>query len=214
MFNNTKMEIVHPQEALVGREQPLFQVGRHRVLNQELQELKHYPHRVFLGMGCFWGAERLLWQQKGVLLTAAGYAGGYTRNPGYDEVCTGETGHTEVVAVAYDPEQTSLEQLLRCFWEQHDPTQGMRQGNDRGTQYRSAIYFDTQDSAAQQALTTALASRDAYQQQLTQAGLGTVTTEIRCGVPFYFAEPYHQQYLDANPGGYCGLKGTGVNCPV
>jgi peptide-methionine (S)-S-oxide reductase len=161
------------------------------------------------GMGCFWGAERKFWQTPGVHSTQVGYAGGVTPNPTYREVCSGMTGHTEVVRVVFDPERVSYEELLRVFWENHDPTQGMRQGNDVGTQYRSAIY--AADAAQRRA---AEASRDAYQQQLTRAGHGAITTEIADAPEFYYAEDYHQQYLEKNPGGYCGIGGTGVSCPV
>src|SRR5690606_4028492 len=164
---------------------------------------------LLLGLGCFWGAERLYWQLPGVHVTAVGYAGGYTPNPTYQEVCSGLTGHTEVVLVVYRPADISLGALLKVFWEAHDPTQGMRQGNDLGTQYRSAIYCHSEDQLAQ-----ALASRDTYQRGLAAAGYPAITTEIREGVPFYYAEDYHQQYLAKNPGGYCGLRGTGVACPV
>jgi len=161
------------------------------------------------GLGCFWGAERLFWELPGVYSTAVGYAGGFTLNPTYQEVCSGDTGHTEVVRVIYDPQKISYEQLLKAFWESHDPTQGMRQGNDVGTQYRSAIYVtDAQQRSA------AEASKRAYQVQLTAAGRGTVTTEIRDAQPFFYAEEYHQQYLAKNPDGYCGIKGTGVSCPI
>jgi len=160
-------------------------------------------------MGCFWGAERDFWTLDGVHVTAVGYAGGYTPNPNYHEVCSGRTGHAEVVQVVFDPSAISYEVLLRRFWESHDPTQGMRQGNDRGTQYRSAIYSSDE---AQRAI--AEASRDMYQQELTAAGYGTITTEIREAQPFYFAEEYHQQYLAKHPNGYCGIGGTGVACPV
>ena len=161
------------------------------------------------GLGCFWGAERLFWRLPGVVSTAVGYAGGFTPNPTYEEVCTGRTGHTEVVLVVYDPARIDYEALLRAFWEAHDPTQGMRQGADVGTQYRSAIY-----ASSPQQLAAANASKRTYQERLIQAGLGTVTTEIRTAPPFYYAEGYHQQYLAKNPGGYCGLAGTGVSCPV
>jgi peptide-methionine (S)-S-oxide reductase len=161
------------------------------------------------GMGCFWGAERKFWEREGVYATAAGYAGGFTPNPTYREVCTGMTGHNEVVLVVFDPEVVSYEALLRMFWENHDPTQGMRQGNDVGTQYRSGIYYfnDAQRLAAE-------ASRDAFQAELKKAGYGSITTEILPAPDFYYAEEYHQQYLAKNPGGYCGLGGTGVSCPV
>jgi peptide-methionine (S)-S-oxide reductase len=161
------------------------------------------------GMGCFWGAERTFWQLPGVFTTAVGYAGGTTPNPTYEEVCSGRTGHAEVVLVVFEPEAISYEQLLQVFWENHDPTQGMRQGNDVGTQYRSAIYtFDDEQRAA------AERSAEAYQAQLRQAGLGEVTTGIADAGPFYYAEGYHQQYLGKNPNGYCGLGGTGVSCPI
>jgi peptide-methionine (S)-S-oxide reductase len=161
------------------------------------------------GMGCFWGAERKFWQLPGVHSTAVGYAGGHTENPTYREVCTGMTGHAEVVRVVYDPKVIGYEELVRVFWENHDPTQGMRQGNDVGTQYRSAIY--TYDDAQKAA---ALATRDVYQHRLEQEGYGPITTEIAAAPPFYYAEDYHQQYLAKNPGGYCGLGGTGISCPV
>jgi peptide-methionine (S)-S-oxide reductase len=160
-------------------------------------------------MGCFWGAERKFWQAPGVYTTAVGYAGGFTPNPSYEEVCTGRTGHNEVVRVVFDPARTRYDALLRIFWEDHDPTQGMRQGNDVGTQYRSGIYTG---SATQRA--AALASRDTYQKELARTGHGTITTEILDAPEFYYAEDYHQQYLAKNPGGYCGLGGTGVACPV
>ena len=161
------------------------------------------------GMGCFWGAERKLWQTPGVFSTSVGYAGGYTKNPTYEEVCSGRTGHAEVVRVVFDPARVSYEDLLRVFWEGHDPTQGMRQGNDRGTQYRSAVYTYGEEQRRR-----AEASRDAYQKALAAAGHGRITTEIREAPDFYYAEDYHQQYLAKNPDGYCGLGGTGVSCPV
>lgn len=164
---------------------------------------------IVFGMGCFWGAERIFWETPGVFSTAAGYAGGYTPNPTYEEVCSGQTGHTEVVRVIFDPEQVTYEALLKLFWESHDPTQGMRQGNDRGTQYRSAIYTS---SAIQ--LAAADLSRQAYGKKLSDAGYGEITTEIRPATYFYYAEGYHQQYLAKNPGGYCGIGGTGIVCPV
>jgi peptide-methionine (S)-S-oxide reductase len=162
-----------------------------------------------VGMGCFWGAERVFWQAQGVYTTAVGYAGGFTRNPTYEEVCSGRTGHTEAVLVVFDPAKTSYEEILRLFWENHDPTQGMRQGNDVGTQYRSAIYWTTDEERQ-----AAEASRDAYADRLRAAGYPEVTTEIAQAGPFYYAEDYHQQYLHKNPWGYCGLGGTGVSCPV
>ena len=161
------------------------------------------------GLGCFWGAERCFWRLPGVYTTAVGYAGGYTPNPTYEEVCSGLTGHTEAVLVVFDPKQVSYETLLKTFWESHDPTQGMRQGNDVGTQYRSAIYYATPEQRR-----LAEASRDAYQQALTRAGRGAISTEIAEAGEFFYAEDYHQQYLAKNPGGYCGLGGTGVSCPA
>ena len=186
---------------------------RHEVLQTPLRG--PFPDGVetaVFGMGCFWGAERIYWQAPGVYSTAVGYAGGLTANPTYEEVCSGQTGHAEVVLVAFDTAKTSYEEMLRLFWEGHDPTQGMRQGNDVGSQYRSAIYFATE---AQR--TAAETSRDAYQQMLTAAGHGQITTEIAQidpARPMYYAEDYHQQYLAKNPGGYCGLGGTGVSCPM
>ncbi|MCA1826195.1 MAG: peptide-methionine (S)-S-oxide reductase MsrA [Myxococcales bacterium] len=197
-------------EALPGRDIPMRVPEKHTVLGTPL--LPPFPEgteRAIFGLGCFWGAERKFWQLDGVYTTAVGYAGGYTKNPTYREVCSGETGHAEVVLVVYDPRKVSYETLLKTFWESHDPTQGMRQGNDAGTQYRSAIYAT---SEAQR--TAAIASRDAYGKELSKAGLGRVTTEIGGEPPFYYAEDYHQQYLAKNPGGYCGLGGTGVSCPV
>jgi peptide-methionine (S)-S-oxide reductase len=162
-----------------------------------------------VGMGCFWGAEKVFWEAPGVYTTAVGYAGGFTPNPSYEEVCSGRTGHTEAVLVVFDPAQTSYENILKLFWENHDPTQGMRQGNDTGTQYRSSIYwFDEQQR------TLAESSRDMFAERLQERGYGPITTEIAQAGPFYYAEEYHQQYLDKNPGGYCGLGGTGVSCPV
>ena len=183
---------------------------RHTVLGTPLQPpFPEGSERAIFGLGCFWGAEKKFWQMDGVYTTAVGYAGGYTKNPTYREVCSGDTGHAEVVLVVYDPRKVTYEQLLKTFWESHDPTQGMRQGNDAGTQYRSAIYATTD---AQR--TAAAASREEYQKALSEAGLGRVTTEVTGEPPFYYAEDYHQQYLAKNPGGYCGLGGTGVSCPV
>jgi peptide-methionine (S)-S-oxide reductase len=183
---------------------------RHVVLGTPLEP--PFPagtEQIVVGMGCFWGAERVFWQAAGVYTTAVGYAGGYTPNPTYEEVCSGRTGHTEAVLVVFEPAAISLETVLRLFWEGHDPTQGNRQGNDVGTQYRSAIYWagDSQRDAAE-------ASRDMYQAQLSRAGYGEISTEIAAAGPFYYAEDYHQQYLAKNPNGYCGLGGTGVACPV
>jgi peptide-methionine (S)-S-oxide reductase len=165
--------------------------------------------QLVVAMGCFWGAERLFWQTPGVITTAVGYTGGFTPNPSYEEVCSGRTGHTEAVLVVFDPDKVSLEALLKVFWEGHDPTQGMRQGNDTGTQYRSAVYAG---DAGQLAVVEA--SRDMFQERLTAAGYGAITTEIAEAGPFYYAEPYHQQYLSKVPNGYCGLGGTGVSCPI
>jgi peptide-methionine (S)-S-oxide reductase len=197
-------------EALPGRETALPVPEQHFVNGNPLPG--PYPEnmeRAVFGLGCFWGAERRFWETPGVYVTAAGYAGGVTPNPTYEEVCSGNTGHTEVVLVVYDPAFVSYQQLLKVFWESHDPTQGMRQGNDIGTQYRSAIYTvdDNQQRAARQSL-------DAYQAELSAAGHGSITTEILPLDTFFFAEDYHQQYLAKNPGGYCGIGGTGVSCPI
>jgi peptide-methionine (S)-S-oxide reductase len=199
-----------PEEALPGRTAAMPVTERHYVNDKPLKP--PYPEGLetaMFGLGCFWGAERKFWETQGVYVTAVGYAGGYTPNPTYDEVCTGMTGHNEVVRVVFDPAQLSYYELLKVFWEAHDPTQGMRQGNDVGTQYRSGIYVYT---PAQR--TAAEASRDAYQKALSQAGHSAVTTEILEAPEFYYAEDYHQQYLAKNPGGYCGLGGTGVACPA
>ncbi|MBF5093964.1 peptide-methionine (S)-S-oxide reductase MsrA [Azospirillum sp. INR13] len=197
-----------PEEALPGRSQPVPVPDRHHVNGHRLAP--PYPpglEVIDLGLGCFWGAERKFWQVPGIWVTAVGYQGGHTPNPTYEEVCSGRTGHTEAVRVVYDPAMVTVEDLLRVFWESHDPTQGMRQGNDVGTQYRSAVYTH---SPAQKA--AAEATLAAYQDRLAQAGYGPITTEIREAPPFYFAEGYHQQYLAKNPNGYCGLGGTGVTC--
>jgi peptide-methionine (S)-S-oxide reductase len=198
-----------PEEALPGRTAPIEIPAKHYVSGLALDPPPPGTETALFGMGCFWGAERKFWQQKGVVLTAVGYAGGLTPNPTYEEVCTGLTGHAEVVRVSFDPKVTSFAALLKVFWESHDPTQGMRQGNDRGTQYRSAIYVTTPEQRR-----AAEASREAFQAVLSKAGYGRITTEIREAVPFYFAEGYHQQYLAKNPNGYCGLAGTGVSCPI
>ncbi|TXF12623.1 peptide-methionine (S)-S-oxide reductase MsrA [Pelomicrobium methylotrophicum] len=198
------------EEALKGRQVPLPVTNRHYVHGRPIKPpFPEGMEQVQFGMGCFWGAERKFWPLEGVYTTAVGYAGGYTPNPTYEEVCSGLTGHAEVVLVVYDPKVMAFERLLKVFWESHDPTQGMRQGNDVGTQYRSAIY--TYSQAQRQA---AEASREIYQAALHQAGYSRITTEIRAAPPFYYAEDYHQQYLAKNPGGYCGLGGTGVTCPV
>ena len=194
------------EQALPGRSTPIALTAAHFVSGQSLQPpFAAGLEQAVFAMGCFWGAERRFWQQPGVLITAAGYAGGHTPNPTYDETCSGLTGHTEVVLVVFDPQLTSYAALLKVFWEAHNPTQGMRQGNDQGSQYRSAIYC----YGAEQ-LDAALASQQRYQQQLEQAGFGPITTEIRLAPTFYYAEDYHQQYLAKNPGGYCGLSGTGL----
>jgi peptide-methionine (S)-S-oxide reductase len=202
--------MVTAEEALPGRSEPMDVPERHEVLGTPLQP--PFPEgfeTAIVGLGCFWGAERIFWRAPGVYTTAVGYAGGFTPNPTYEETCSGRTGHTEAVLVVFDPKQTSYDEILRLFWEGHDPTQGNRQGNDVGTQYRSAIYTtsDSQRAAVE-------ASRAAFQQELTQAGYGEITTEIADAGPFYYAEDYHQQYLHKVPNGYCGLGGTGVSCPV
>ncbi len=210
MLFSRRPEMPSPGSALPGRPAPVATAVHHFVNKRALKG--PYPPGVetaLFGMGCFWGAERMFWKLDGVWVTAAGYAGGYTENPTYEEVCSGATGHTEVVLVAYDPAVVPLERLLQTFWENHDPTQGMRQGNDVGTQYRSALYVGSPDAKA-----AAEASREAYSVALNAAGYGTITTEIGENVPFYFAEAYHQQYLAKNPNGYCGIGGTGVGCPV
>ncbi|MGH8030837.1 MAG: peptide-methionine (S)-S-oxide reductase MsrA [Luteimonas sp.] len=205
-----KQRLPQPEQAMRGRDTPMPLDNRHYVSGKPLQGEFSGLQRVQFGMGCFWGAERKLWTIPGVETTAVGYAGGYTPNASYREVCSGETGHAEAVLVIYDDAKVSFDALLKTFWENHNPTQGMRQGNDTGTQYRSAIYCDTQAQYA-----AAIASRDAYQQRLTEAGLGAITTEIVFPAPtFYYAEDEHQQYLAKNPAGYCGLGGTGVSCPV
>ena len=202
------LELPTPAQALPGRSTAMPLTGRHFVTGQPLEgPFAAGLQQAVFGLGCFWGAERRFWQMDGVVSTAVGYAGGHTPNPTYEEVCSGATGHTEVVRVVFEPARVSYEALLRQFWESHDPTQGMRQGNDVGTQYRSAIYtFD----AAQQA--AAESSRDAFNTALAKAGYGPITTQIAAAGPFYYAEDYHQQYLAKNPGGYCGLGGTGVRC--
>jgi peptide-methionine (S)-S-oxide reductase len=211
LFNRYNKQLPTAEEALPGRAQPEFPVpARHTVLGNPLTG--PYPGDLEVadfGLGCFWGAERAFWQVPGVWTTLVGYQGGHTQNPTYEEVCSGLTGHTEAVRVVFDPALVSYEQLLKVFWEAHDPTQGFRQGNDVGTQYRSAIYTHSPAQAA-----TAEASRTAYQSVLTAAGHRPITTELLPAGPFYPAEPYHQQYLDRNKNGYCGLGGTGVACPI
>ena len=205
-----KGRIASAGEALPGRAEPMRVPERHAVSGLPLE--RPFPGNLEVatfGLGCFWGAERRFWETPGVSTTAAGYSGGSTPNPTYEEVCSGRTGHAEVVQVVFDPAALGYADLLKVFWESHDPTQGMRQGNDVGTQYRSAIYAHGPEQ-----LRLAEASRAAYQAELRRAGLGPVTTEIREAGPFYYAEPYHQQYLAKNPDGYCGLGGTGVSCPT
>jgi peptide-methionine (S)-S-oxide reductase len=209
-FTARKPALPGPAEALPGRSEKLAVAPSHAVLRTPMQE--PFPPEMRLamfGMGCFWGAEKLLWQVPGVYSTQVGYAGGHTPNPTYREVCSGETAHAEVVRVVFDPSKVTFEELLRVFWENHDPTQGMRQGNDAGTQYRSAIYVYGDEQRA-----LAEASRKAYEGRLKEAGHGAITTEIAPAGEFYFAEDYHQQYLAKNPDGYCGIGGTGVACPV
>jgi peptide-methionine (S)-S-oxide reductase len=202
--------MVTADEALPGRDETMPVFAAHEVLGNPIgPPFPEGLEQAVFGLGCFWGAERIFWRAPGVYTTAVGYAGGFTANPTYEEVCSGRTGHTEAVLVVFDPQQTSYDEILRLFWENHDPTQGMRQGNDQGTQYRSAIY--TTDEAQRAA---ADASRERFQQELAKAGLGEITTEIAEAGPFYYAEDYHQQYLAKNPNGYCGLGGTGVACPV
>jgi peptide-methionine (S)-S-oxide reductase len=210
MFFRKSLEMPTPATALPGRDQPLRTAERHFVNGRPLKG--PYPEGMELAqfaMGCFWGVERMFWQVPGVWVTAVGYVAGFTPNPTYEEVCSGRTGHTEAVLVVFDPKAVAYEGLLKVFWEGHDPTQGMRQGNDIGTQYRSGVYvYDEGQKAA------AEASRESYAKALAAAGHGPVTTEIAAAGPFYFAEDYHQQYLAKNPGGYCGVGGTGVSCPI
>jgi peptide-methionine (S)-S-oxide reductase len=210
MFFRKPSTLPSASEALPGRAAGMPVAEHHFVNGARLKE----PHpegseTIYLALGCFWGAERLFWQLPGVIVTAVGYQGGHTPNPSYEEACSGLTGHTEAVKVVYDPLQISLETLLKTFWEEHDPTQGMRQGNDVGTQYRSAIYTTTPDQAE-----VVSKSRAAYQGALQARGHGPITTETGPASPFYYAETYHQQYLAKNPNGYCGLAGTGVSCPI
>jgi peptide-methionine (S)-S-oxide reductase len=210
LWNRSKAAMISADEALAGRAEEMPVAERHAVLGSPLKP--PFPdgyERAEFGMGCFWGAERVFWQAPGVYTTAVGYAGGFTPNPTYEEVCSGRTGHTEAVLVVFDPAVTSYDEMLRLFWENHDPTQGMRQGNDMGTQYRSAIYWTGEEEHA-----AAEASRALYAQRLREAGHGEITIEIEPAGPFYYAEDYHQQYLYKNPAGYCGLGGTGVSCPA
>jgi peptide-methionine (S)-S-oxide reductase len=210
LFFKANTAMPDAKAALPGRAQAIPTADKHFVNGTPLKG--PYPEGAEIAdfaLGCFWGAERVFWQLPGVIATAVGYAGGYTPNPTYEEVCSGRTGHAEAVRVVFDPKRISYRELLKVFWESHDPTQGMRQGNDFGTQYRSAIYIASEAQARE-----AKASRDAYQAALNARGLGTITTEIAPAAPFYFAEDYHQQYLAKHPRGYCGLGGTGVACPI
>ncbi len=210
LFSSSKLALPSAAAALPGRAEPMAVPDPHYVSGHPLRPpFPAQMERAVFGLGCFWGAERRYWQTQGVYTTAAGYAGGHTPNPTYEEVCSGRTGHAEVVLVVFDPAAVGYDELLRVFWEAHDPTQGMRQGNDVGTQYRSAIY-----GYGEGQLAAARASREAYQGALARARHGSITTEIRPAPEFYYAEGYHQQYLAKNPGGYCGLGGTGVACPV
>ena len=218
LFKGREASMIDRADALPGREQQMVVAEHHLVLNTPMRApFPEGVHSALFGMGCFWGAERIFWQAPGVYTTAVGYAGGFTPNPTYEEVCSGRTGHAEVVLVAYDEQATSFEEMLRLFWEGHDPTQSMRQGNDVGTQYRSVVLCS--DASQERA---ALASREAYQRVLGANGHGEIATEILGPDPtladptrtFYYAEDYHQQYLAKNPGGYCGLGGTGVACPI
>ena len=209
-FKSKPTTIPSAAEALPGRDAPMPVTDQHFVNGASLKG--PYPagaQTIYFGLGCFWGAERLFWQLPGVIVTSVGYQGGATPNPSYEEVCSGRTGHTEAVKVVYDPSRISLDTLLKTFWEEHDPTQGMRQGNDLGTQYRSAIYTTTPEQAE-----TVEKSQQMFQQALSAKGLGRITTEVAPAGEFFYAETYHQQYLAKNPNGYCGLQGTGVSCPI
>jgi len=210
MFRSTrKSRMIRPEEALPGRAEPIRVPPRHFVLGTPMEPPFPGMEMAIFGMGCFWGAEKKFWEAEGAHSTAVGYAAGYTPNPTYQEVCSGLTGHAEVLRVVFDPRVTTYEAMLGIFWESHDPTQGMRQGNDAGSQYRSGIYCYSEDQ-----LRAAEASRAAYQRGLTEAGFGAITTEVTNAPDFYYAEDYHQQYLAKNPEGYCGLGGTGVSCPL
>ena len=210
LFSRKPAALPTRETALPGRTEPIATAEQHFVNGRDLlAETPDGLQEITFALGCFWGAERIFWQTEGVYVTQVGYAGGFTPNPTYEETCSGQTGHTEVVRVVYDPKRVSLDSLLKLFWEGHDPTQGMRQGNDVGTQYRSAIYTHNESD-----LKTVMASKAAYQIALSQAGRGEITTEIKALDAFYPAEDYHQQYLAKNPGGYCGIGGTGVTCPM
>ena len=208
-LTSDKTKMVDRADALAGRDAPIPTAREHFVNGTDLKDVPEGAALAMFGMGCFWGVERMFWKVPGVISTSVGYAGGYTPNPTYEEVCSGRTGHNEVVRVIYDPARVGYEDLLRVFWEGHDPTQGMRQGNDRGTQYRSGIYAydDAQREAAERTLTE-------YQKRLAAEGYGAITTEIVDAPDYFFAEDYHQQYLAKNPNGYCGIGGTGVTCPI
>ncbi len=204
-----KLELPTPDEALPGRDQRMPVPPAHYVTGEPLDAPFEGMRRILCAMGCFWGAERKFWEAPGVISSSVGYVNGITPNPTYEEVCSGRTGHTEAVLAIFDPEVTSYAEMLRVFWESHDPTQGMQQGNDVGTQYRSGLYYYDDQQKEQ-----ALQSRDAFQEKLAASGFGAITTEIAAAPEYYFAEDYHQQYLAKNPNGYCGLGGTGVSCPV
>jgi len=204
-----KLELPTPEQALPGRDQRMPVPEAHYVTGQPLDAPFAGMGRILCAMGCFWGAERKFWEAPGVISSSVGYVNGITPNPTYEEVCSGRTGHTEAVLAIFDPEVTSYDEMLRTFWESHDPTQGMQQGNDVGTQYRSGLYYYDDEQKER-----ALQSRDAFQKKLAASGFGEITTEIAAAPEYYFAEDYHQQYLAKNPNGYCGLGGTGVSCPV
>ena len=210
MFFKKSAEMPTTETALPGRDVPMPVEFAHAIYNRDLRAPDPEGfERLYVGMGCFWGAERKFWQLDGVYLTAVGYQAGVTKNPTYKEVCTGMTGHNETVLIVFDPSKVSRATILKTFWESHDPTQGMRQGNDHGTQYRSGIYTTSEEQKAE-----AIASKEAFGAQLKEAGFGAITTEILSAPEFFYAEDYHQQYLHKNPGGYCGLGGTGVSCPI
>ncbi|MCA8867244.1 MAG: peptide-methionine (S)-S-oxide reductase MsrA [Rhodobacteraceae bacterium] len=210
LFSHTRSAMPNSMTALPGRPQAMPTAEKHFVNGRSLQgRMPDGMQSVLLGMGCFWGAERVFWQKEGVWVTSVGYAGGHTPNPTYQETCSGQTGHAEVIRVVFDPTIISFAEILKTFWESHNPTQGMRQGNDTGTQYRSAIYTSNGEQLAQ-----ALQSKEVYEAELAVAGYGRITTEIADAGPYYLAEEYHQQYLARNPQGYCGIGGTGVRCPV
>ncbi|XP_027709695.1 mitochondrial peptide methionine sulfoxide reductase [Vombatus ursinus] len=210
MMGDSVSKVIRREDSLPGRREPLKVAGKHHVNgNRTVEPFPEGTQMALFGMGCFWGAERKFWNLTGVYSTQVGFAGGYTSNPTYKEVCSEKTGHAETVRVVYQPEYISFENLLKVFWENHDPTQGMRQGNDFGTRYRSAIFPTTPEQAE-----AALKSKEDYQKVLTESGYGAITTDIQEGQEFYYAEDYHQQYLSKNPNGYCGLGGTGVSCPI